>query len=159
MLPEQPNVPLVPSLSQQEKYKFNFWETDLKKNFAPWFLIFCGVLIILGLGLANYLKHTNRVSEVEKSQTSEQLSFAEKTQMFTVAREYLIAHGPKGLEVELTFIKQVRNYALLKAVPTNMNGIDSVMIIMEKINNKWVAITLGTAFEEWYKKVPELFDK
>ena len=49
MPPEQTPIP--------QKEPFNFWETDPKKNFAPWFLIFCVVLIIIGLCTAGYFKY------------------------------------------------------------------------------------------------------
>ena len=58
----------------EQKEPFNFWETDPKKNFAPWFLIFCLVLIFIGLGIAGYFKYQAYQSykagivAVEKSQ-------------------------------------------------------------------------------------------
>ncbi|MDO8471281.1 MAG: hypothetical protein Q7S49_01595 [bacterium] len=36
---------------------FNFFETELNKNFAPWFIKFCIVLIIIGLAIAGYFKY------------------------------------------------------------------------------------------------------
>lgn len=63
MPPEQPIVPVTPPqtplspLSQPEQHKFNFWETDPKRNFAPWFLKFCLVLTILGIAIGGYFKY------------------------------------------------------------------------------------------------------
>ncbi len=54
---------------------FNFWETSLKKNFAPWFLIFCVVLIAIGLAFIGYFKYQahqsykDGLSVVEEFQT------------------------------------------------------------------------------------------
>ncbi len=50
---EQNQIPQTPV----PKPPFNFFETDPKKNFTPWFLMFCGVLILIGLSLAGYFKY------------------------------------------------------------------------------------------------------
>src|SRR3989344_491713 len=44
-------------LRQNPREPFNFLETDPKKNFAPWFIRFCVVLIIIGLAIAGYFKY------------------------------------------------------------------------------------------------------
>jgi len=56
---------MPPEINQEqvsETKSFNFLETDPKKNFAPWFLIFCAVLIVIGLSVAGYFKYQAKQS-------------------------------------------------------------------------------------------------
>ena len=52
---------------------FNFLETDPRKNFAPWFLKFCIVLIVIGLATVGYFKYQAyqiyKSDQLELSQT------------------------------------------------------------------------------------------
>lgn len=76
MPPEQTPIP-----QPTEKQPFNFLETDPKRNFAPWFLIFCAVLIIAGLSIAGYFKYQayqNYKAGMEVIEVTQELSIEQK---------------------------------------------------------------------------------
>ena len=60
---------------------FNFLETNPKKNFAPWFLKFCGVLITVGLATAGYFKYPsyrNLIADIDAVSNIQELFIERK---------------------------------------------------------------------------------
>lgn len=74
------------------------------------------------------------------------------------ARLYIKEHSVPGLEFDVELVRLLDTWALVKAVPLGMD-IDNVMVILEKSNGKWEPRDIGTAFPQWYEKVPELFQQ
>jgi hypothetical protein len=65
--------------------------------------------------------------------------------------------GSSGSYFEWKFLKRVRNYALVKNYPKPkyQNQYDGSIIILKKIDGKWVVEDSGTDLSEWGKKIPE----
>jgi hypothetical protein len=116
-----------------------------------WKIIIALVIVIIMVKGGIYLWQKN--CEI-KPQTS--ITKTEKEQMFSSAREYIAKYSVPGIEVSLEIIKQLDKWALLNAVPLNVET-DEVGVIMEKVDNKWETRTFGTIFPEWEEKIPELF--
>lgn len=72
------------------------------------------------------------------------------------ARPYIIEHSVSGLEFDVEIIKLLDKWALIRTIPLNMD-IDNAMVIMEKLDGRWEPRDIGTAFPQWYNKIPELF--
>jgi len=82
---------------------------------------------------------------------------SEEEQLLATAKDYVEENSVAGLEFDLEISKKLNKWVLLYATPTNME-LDSVGVVMEKVNDIWIARVMGTYFEEYSDKVPELFD-
>lgn len=125
----------------------------IKKPFV--FLLL--IIFLLASGFYFYhrlsLKNNQPINNIKQELS---LSNTEKEQMFAAAQAYIKSYSVPGLEFELRIIKIINQWALLDAIPKN-KATDNAGVIMEKVNNQWVARAFGTIFPEWSQKVPELF--
>ena len=70
------NMP--PEQNPPQSESFNFWETDPKKNFAPWFIKFCVILIAIGLGVIGglwQLSYSNYQYDLNVLENSEEQTY------------------------------------------------------------------------------------
>ena len=84
---------------------------------------------------------------------------ASDNQMLAAASNYVKANSVAGLTFDLKLLKQVNNYALLQVTPNGKwaGQLDTVQVIVQKINGQWVGQNMGSSFPDEGQIVPELF--
>lgn len=102
-------------------------------------------------------KKSPKPSPRRSPKPSPKKTVSENEEIYRVARAYVEKHSAPGLGFDLKIIKKLDKYVLLEAIPLH-GETDNAGVILEKINGRWVAQTMGTYFEDWYNRVPELFN-
>lgn len=113
-----------------------------------------GILLFVFCVLTIYLYSFQR-GEYNKKQELER-NRAEQVQLFSEAQNYVKKNSVAGFEFKIKVIKKLDKWVMLEVIPINPLT-DKAAVILEKVDNQWIARAFGTIFPEWEKKVPELF--
>lgn len=79
---------------------------------------------------------------------------SEIDEILAEAHYYVNMHTDQ-MDFNLKITKKLADYALVQVIPKE--DTEGAAVVLEKIDNHWVAQEMGTTFPQWEERVPELF--